>query len=770
MASTFPWPKSSTSRENVPPEGSESNDSTPLWVAAAGVGIAVVAILIVMNPALVLAANTPAGGDMGAHVAVPAYLRDVMLPEGRILGWSNDWFAGYPFLFFYFPLPALVTVLLDVLIPYGVAFKIVTILGLLALPVATYFLVRTMGFSRLTSTVAGAAGGAFVFMESFSIYGGNIPSTLAGEFSFSWSFAFVMIYLGLLTQIVRDGRRRIPLAGLVLGLMALTHLVTTLAAIIASLTVMRWKGGFKKVVATWGLGFAVAAFWAIPLLTNVAYSSDMAWVPLSGWKNVLPEEIWMLLLPAVLGLGIAVKRTSRSTPFVTLTVFPVIYYWLIQVVPDWLPARFHQIQGKLWNGRFLPFFFFGVWVFAGVALGVGLKALSRHLPRHVDVVWIRGLVVAGIVAAFFVSDKIVLGETSGWVAIGIGVLVLAATFALPRQVRSGSALPIGGSFIMVAASLAGMTFIPGWVQWNYSGYEGKPAAPEYFALMDTIDSLPAGRVMWEYNKDQNKYGTPMSLMLIPYWTEEKDPTMEGLFFESSLTTSFHFLNQAEMSYAPSSPIPDLPYHRFDFQRGLEHLALYDIRYYVTYTEEAKQKALDTPQLRYITSSDPFAIFELPQSGLVDVARYVPSVYDGSDFTQATLDWYEREGQLDRWLVADGPDDWPRVGDDLAIPSIAESDSGVVSDVQISNDRISFHTTAIGVPHMVKVSYFPDWKVVGAEGPYRAAPSLMVVIPTQENVVLQFRSSTAERAGMWLTVAALVFLAGTAVRARLEVER
>ncbi len=384
MANTFPWLRSSTSRANVPPEQPGPRyDSTPLWVSAIGVGIAVVAILVVMNPPLLLRANTPTGGDMGAHAAVPAYLRDMLLPEGRILGWSNDWFAGFPFLYFYFPLPALATVLLDVLLPYGVAFKLVTILGLLALPPATYFLVRTMGFSRMTSTIAGAAGGAFVFMESFSIYGGNIPSTLAGEYSFSWSFAFVVIYLALLIQAVRDGRRRVALAGFVLGLTALTHLVTTLAAIVASLTIMRWKGGLKKVASSWAVGFGVAAFWAIPLLTRIAFSSDMAWVPLTGWKNVLPEELWMLLVPAVFGLVIAARRSSKSTPLIVVTVLPVVYYWLIQAVPDWLPERFHQIQGKLWNGRFLPFFYFGVWVFAGIALGVALEvALATPPSEH----------------------------------------------------------------------------------------------------------------------------------------------------------------------------------------------------------------------------------------------------------------------------------------------------------------------------------------------------------------------------------------------------
>ena len=35
--------------------------------------------------------NTPAGGDMGAHVWGPAFLRDHLLPHFRLSGWTPDW-------------------------------------------------------------------------------------------------------------------------------------------------------------------------------------------------------------------------------------------------------------------------------------------------------------------------------------------------------------------------------------------------------------------------------------------------------------------------------------------------------------------------------------------------------------------------------------------------------------------------------------------------------------------------------------------------------
>ena len=183
-------------------------------------------ILIVMNPALILSSTTPTGGDMGAHVFGPAYLRDTLLPQGRILGWSNDWFAGFPAFYFYFPLPSLVIVFLDLFLPYGVAFKIVTVLGLVALAPAIYFHARTIGIGRHISLIAAGSGAVFAFYESYSIYGGNIASSLAGEFSYSWSFALSIVYLTLLIKAVRDDRKYLKWAALALALTALSHILT----------------------------------------------------------------------------------------------------------------------------------------------------------------------------------------------------------------------------------------------------------------------------------------------------------------------------------------------------------------------------------------------------------------------------------------------------------------------------------------------------------------------------------------------------------------
>ncbi len=67
-------------------------------------------------------------------------------------------------------------------------------------------------------------------------------------------------------------------------------------------------------------------------------------------------------------------------------------------------------------------------------------------------------------------------------------------------------------------------------------------------MMDRVSSdHGCGRAFWEYESDLNRYGTTMALMLLPYFTDGCVGSMEGLYFEASSTTPFHFLTQSELS-------------------------------------------------------------------------------------------------------------------------------------------------------------------------------------------------------------------------------
>lgn len=751
-------------------------------------------VFIVMQPWFMLSATTPTGGDMGAHVLGPAVLRDNLLPQGRVMGWSQDWFAGFPIFYFYFPIPSLVIVALDVVLPYGVAFKLATSFGLLALAPAVYFHTRAMKLGKSVSMVAAGAAVVFIFFESYNIYGGNLASTLAGEFSYAWSFSLSLVYLGFLMKAVRDDKKYTKWAALALALTALTHILTTIVAVFASLFVLVWKKGLWRTIAVWIWGFAIAGFWALPLMMRIGLTSDMGWNPLSRWEEVFPVEVWLLLPLAIPGAVWAMRTTRRAGPMIGATLLPLIYFPLPNILPELWPEMFDGERWKLWNGRLLPYWYFGLAFFAAIALGAAAVWAARRLPKHLPTHVLRVLLGVAVLVAtglVFRSHKL---PGLAWIGVLVfGALLVSLTFGLPEKISGKDLLAGSAAALLILGAASSVTYVDGWSRWNFEGYEAKAPWLEYEELMKVVNEMPPGRVMWEASNDWNEYGTPMSPMLFPYWTEGSHPSMEGLFFESSITTPFHFINHSEMSYRPSNPIPGLRYHTFNMERGLIHMDTYGVEYYVSITAEAAEKALTIDGFELIAKVEryrlvdgeqtpvaPFHVFRLPATDMVSVATHLPAVYEVPDrglfsaligsetvlgpdgeplpsFHDKSLLWYDDIDELHRWIVADGPAEWPRITDISERPDTPLTESGTVSNVVVEDHRISFTTTAIGVPHMVKVSYFPNWEATGADGPWRASPSLMVVVPTSNEVVLEFSDTWVETGGKMLTVVGVLSL-------------
>ena len=76
---------------------------------------------------------------------------------------------------------------------------------------------------------------------------------------------------------------------------------------------------------------------------------------------------------------------------------------------------------------------------------------------------------------------------------------------------------------------------------------------------------------------------------------------------------------------------------------------------------------------------------------------------------------------------------------------------VVSNFSIEQQSLEFDVDRVGVPVLVKVSYFPNWKASGAEGPWRIGPNMMVVVPTDTHVELSYGRRGIDYAAIVLTL-------------------
>ena len=308
--------------------------------------------------------------------------------------------------------------------------------------------------------------------------------------------------------------------------------------------------------------------------------------------------------------------------------------------------------------------------------------------------------------------------------------------------------------------------------------------------MDEVGSeFGCGRSLWEYGPDRlGSYGTPMAPMLLPHWTDGCIGSMEGLYFEASATTPYHFLLQSELSSRPSRAQRDLPYSGLDALSGTGHLQDLGVRYYMAFSEEAVAQGRAVPELTEIATAGAWVIFLVSDSELVVPLDHLPVVMDGLDaggeeWLIPTVAWWEAD---DAPLVAaTGPSDWPQtsvsemeeawpglesLGDEsrvslmnelaAAFPSVLDRvdvDPVNVSNVEVDEFTISFEVDRVGTPVLVRSSYFPNWSVSGAEGPYRVAPNLMVVIPTDTQVELNYGRSGIELFSIFLSIVGLAAL-------------
>src|ERR1700730_14235583 len=102
---------------------------------------------------------------------------------------------------------------------------------------------------------------------------------------------------------------------------------------------------------------------------------------------------------------------------------------------------------------------------------------------------------------------------------------------------------------------------------------------------------------------------------------------------------------------------------------------------------------------------------------------------GKGWLQASQKWYLNSNVRDVFYAASGPSSWARVSPTETSPPRTALEPIQVANIKSTDNSVSFDVDNIGVPVLVKASYFPNWRASGARRPWRVSPNLMVVIPT-----------------------------------------
>ena len=148
---------------------------------------------------------------------------------------------------------------------------------------------RLAGLPEPAPALLGASTLAFIFDRSFNIMGGNLMSTMAGEFAFTLAIVFCLIYIGLLIKGVETGEKRTS-AAVFLALTGLCHLLVVFFALLVSFVAVVTrlsKASTRWIVEVGFLSGLLSAFWVLPFWCNRPHLNDMGWEKLTSYSSYL---------------------------------------------------------------------------------------------------------------------------------------------------------------------------------------------------------------------------------------------------------------------------------------------------------------------------------------------------------------------------------------------------------------------------------------------------------------------------------------------------
>lgn len=670
-------------------------------------------IASVLGVGFLLSGNLPTGGDTASHLLyVWTYAHD-LLPKGHITAWMPEVFAGFPFLSYYFPMSFISIAGLAAVMPFAPAMKLGMFAAAMLLPGAVWLgSVYLLRLPRLVAIWGVLASLAFLLHEQNSIWGGNLLSTLAGEFAYSYGMLFSTLALFAWQRTIATGRHW-WLAALLEAATGFSHGFALLITGFATAAFLFERRHFLRNLRLLALGHSLAFFllagWLWPMLQmhGITIPND-ALFEVTRWQELLPKP-----MQPVLAAGLAATLLSiviHLTPYLRalLPNSP-------QIVNSQRHAAFMASAALLAAAGFL----------AGGSIGV---ANIRFFPF----VWLfGGLACAWVWGSLLLRLGSALPTISRW---GLGLMATAAALALVAWI----------SLQVVAA--------PDWGLWNHSGLEAKPQWQRLSQLFPKLSGqLVSPRLLFEHDPANNDIGSTRALESLPLFLNHR-PVLEGLYMESALVGPAIYQLQSEVSTHPSSPLARFPSASLDPELAARHMNfLYANE--VLIRNEASYKALAAnPSFTEVASAAPFYVFKLKQfnSHLVDLTdrplRWLPK----KGWMEASFQWFKSRQKFDAEL--------PVFDDAGATPTVAPAATAQIHDLKMERDSIRWRTDAVGSAHLVRMAWHPRWHLASKGKLYLAGPGFMLVVPEEANVVLEYGHTPVGVVGMVATLLSLLALA------------
>jgi len=669
-------------------------------------------IIYHLEPVKMFLNTTPIGGDIPAHNYMVKHLKENLFSGFplKLISWAPGWWCGFPMFQFYFPLAYFVMAILSFVIPINIAFKIIMVAGVPLLPVACYFAVKKSGLKPQTALLAAILTIPFLFDSSNTMWGANIYSTLAGMISNSISFAIFILTLSFMSKDIAEAKVR-PSSILLLCLLVSSHFFTSIMAALMVIAMpfmfpnKKLYKSFLTAAAEGIIALGLMSWWIIPLVLKREYSVDFG---LNWDVNILSElplSFKILIIPAIASLFIPGKTRNQWRLI-------CIYMWMLICGVSLFLFGF-DITPVFVNVRLWPFITFPVCMLSAITIG---QLLNLNNKKYIN--------------------------------YAIVSIIAAISIIIPNNPELAKRMAFG----------------------NFTGLEGLPYYEVVEQLILPLDGTP-GRLANDLHPDNRILGSSRVFETVPALIDK--PILEGGIVNSAIGSYYSYYIQSETSDNCAGFPPLVKPTTFNIDNATRHLELFNVKHFIARSPRTIHALNNHVDWSHLDEIDGWNLYELNthDGNIVTIPKYEPIFVKTDNWKENSLDWLYNINALDQHFVFVKNNVHNTISEENfydLLTTIADNETNYYENLEVSENenknpkiieqtssKIVFKTSQIGLPHLIKMSYFPNWKVRGAEKVYMVSPGFMLVYPTQETVTLYYGKTLTDNIAYIISMLTLI---------------
>jgi len=622
--------------------------------------------------------SVPEGGDYLFHFMKSSHMQTYTSPF-QLNSWMESTYFGTPLFSSYPPLFFIITHLVSYIFPLNITFKFFSVIGIILLPLILYISIKKIRPNDSSSIISAIFLIPIVFHSDHFAYGLNIDSILVGEFCYTLAFVFFIPFIFFFFEGIKK-KKYLILNITLLFLTCITHPVIAVFGFFMPLFFLfqkNLKENLIYLVKFYIPTIFLCLVWFGPYFQRITDVFGISsFFSSDGYKYGWPLDTLYSIFPKPL-----------ISLIILFSIILLIYifkknnklksaenYLLFGVT---LSAIFFIFRPVGWAIRFLPLLYLFIILFLGFYLGRIINNLKENQYK-----FFKYLYKFRYVLIFFI--------------FGLFVYMLFS-YNLIEPMKN-----------MANYQFKGQPNIPGWSD------EKK--------ILDFIKTLPYdSRILSKSIKPEVIY------------IFDKRGTINGMFIYSIA---------GDLSYPFEDPIEgDMENFSDEYKRKLD---IFNVGYIIT-TKNISEYDNNSIELKaQFGEQQIFKIKSVSNSFVSKLPNKPYLVANAKMWKDMTFnEWFEQNGasypliaysksvgkkEKERFIIYNGtykPDNSTFYNSDCFVNN------------NFSSGRVEIETNCIGQPLLVKVSYFSNWKVIGADRTYIVSPGFILIYPNQNHIVVYY---------------------------------